>query len=688
MAEELQYASDSAATNKRKYDDDQTTPPSRSRPTGFSSGPISSQSPPDSHRPPSYKSVPPPMDEIQLAKQKAQEIAARLFDKFDPSKKPRVDNGGGGFDSMEPLGQRPLSVTPSVPSSYGGGYHSLSKKIEIPNGRVGVLIGKAGETIKYLQLQSGAKIQVTRDMDADPNSLTRGVELMGTPEQIAKAEQLIKDVLSEAEAGGSGMISRRVIGQPSGTDQFVMSIPNNKVGLVIGKGGETIKNMQARTGARIQVIPLHLPPGDNSTERTLQIDGSSEQIEAVKQLVNEVISENRMRSSAMSGGYSQQGYQAQPPTSWAPPGPPMQQHGYGYLQPGSYPGPATQYNMNQPPYPGYAPQPTSGGYNSGWDQTTAPSNQQTAQGGGYDYYSQQQPQQQQQAPGGHGAPTDNSIYGNNQPPPSGYSQGQGYPQDGYGGYQAPAPQSGYGQSQPNAVPGYDQQQGYNSASGYGGYGTVMNPPTDGHTPSYGTQADGGQAPPVHSSSMGQQGYTASQQPSPNPNYSSQASAQPGYGVPPTSLAGYGTQQHAGYSSSYGPPQAQKPPTSQPAYGQPQQSPTAQGGYSQPGYPPAQSGYSPQDSGAQRPPSTGYGAPTSQPGHGGSAYGAPPMSQYAQQQQQQPAPAYNSSYSGGYSQPPAYSSDGSSGGNARGTYNSTPASQVSEPSSVSKASPQK
>lgn len=34
-------------------------------------------------------------------------------------------------------------------------------------------------------------------MDADPNSSTREVELMGTPEQIAKAEQLISDVLSE-----------------------------------------------------------------------------------------------------------------------------------------------------------------------------------------------------------------------------------------------------------------------------------------------------------------------------------------------------------------------------------------------------------------------------------------------------------------------------------------------------------
>lgn len=39
------------------------------------------------------------------------------------------------------------------------------------------------------------------------------------------------------------------------------------------------------------MIPLHLPPGDTSIERTLQIDGTSEQIDNAKQLVNEVISE-------------------------------------------------------------------------------------------------------------------------------------------------------------------------------------------------------------------------------------------------------------------------------------------------------------------------------------------------------------------------------------------------------------
>ena len=95
-------------------------------------------------------------------------------------------------------GQKPLipSVTPtSIPVSYG--FQGTSKRIDVPNGRVGVIIGKGGETIKYLQLQSGAKIQVTRDMDADPYSQTRTVELTGTPDQIAKAEQLIQDVLSE-----------------------------------------------------------------------------------------------------------------------------------------------------------------------------------------------------------------------------------------------------------------------------------------------------------------------------------------------------------------------------------------------------------------------------------------------------------------------------------------------------------
>ncbi|KAI7999159.1 Far upstream element-binding protein 1 [Camellia lanceoleosa] len=620
MADEVQYSSSTDSTPKKRKYDDQTTPPSSGgarRTTGFSA-PIASQSPDSGNAPPSYNSVPPPVDDIQLAKQRAQEIAARLFNNAE-AKRPRVENGSG-FDSSDSKGfsygstdavQKPMisNVThASIPVSYG--YPGTSKKVDIPNGRVGVIIGKGGETIKYLQLQSGAKIQVTRDMDADPNSLTRMVELMGTPDQIAKAEQLIHDVLSEAEVGGSGSASRRVTGQLPGAEQFVMKIPNNKVGLVIGKGGETIKNMQARSGARIQVIPLHLPPGDTSAERTLQIDGTSEQIEAAKQLVAEVTSE--------------QGYQERPPTSWAPPAPPMQQQpGYGYMQPGAYP-------------------TASGGYATGWDQTTDAPNQQTAQGGTYDYYSQQT--QQQQAPTGSAAPTDNTSYGYGQPPASGYSQ-QGCTLGGYGGY-APAPQTGYGQPQSTPVQGYDQQQGYTSTPGYG---NVTNPTSEGQTPSYGgAQADTTQAPPPVQS---QQGYSTTQPPNTNPaSYPTQGSTQPGYGVP-TSQPGFGTQPASGYGPNYGPPQAQKLAAGQAAYGQqPQQSTGAQRGYVQPRYPQSQPLPAAQVGGYAQPDSVTH------PGYG---------------QQQLP---YNSSYGGGYSQPPPYSADG------------VPTSQAVQPGGVAKASP--
>ncbi|GLT85517.1 hypothetical protein SLE2022_037060 [Rubroshorea leprosula] len=672
MADESQYSSGpDVGGNKRKYEDQ--TPPSSGgrRPTGFSS--------PDS-APRSYNSVPPPLDGIEMAKQRAQEIAARLTaaSALADAKRPRVENGSGGFDnekgfSSAPSEMKPMSNMPpsAIPVSYGN-YHGTSKKIDIPQIRVGVIIGKAGETIKYLQLQSGAKIQVQRDMDADPNSVTRPVELMGTAEQIAKAEQLINDVLAEAEAGGSGIVSKRLTGVTghAGSEHFEMKIPNNKVGLVIGKGGETIKSMQARTGARIQVIPLHLPPGDTSAERTVHIDGTSEQIKTAREMVEEVISENRPRNPAMTGAYPQQGYQSRPPTNWGPPGaPPMQQPGYGYMQPGAYPGPSPQYS--QPPYGGY-PQPTSGGYASSWDQSAVPPNQQTTTGSGYDYYNQQPSSQQQQTPGGSAAPADNSGYNYSQPPASGYvQQGQGYPHDSYGGYHAP-PQSGYGQPTP-----YDQQQGYGSAAGYS---NVTNPTQEGHTPSYGTQGDSAQAPQsVQPSVMGQQG------PSPG-SYPPQGATQPGYGMPPASQAGYGSQPPAqsGYGSNYGPPQGQKPP---PVYGQTQQSPSTPGSYGQsaavqPAYPhsqPPPSGYGQSDSGQQRAPPSNYGGASAQPGYGPPSYGAPPVSH----------PGYGApynSYGGNYAQPPTYSADGSSGGGNHGAYESAPASQSAQQSVVAKASP--
>ncbi|KAL9259390.1 Far upstream element-binding protein 1-like protein [Drosera capensis] len=687
MSDDLHYSS----ATKRKYEE--TSPPpqppsslsSGRRSTGFSAPilppPSSNLSPPSSgYNNNSISAV----NEIEIAKQRAQAIAARLFSDAE-AKRPKHENGGGGgggFDaSPYPLAEpKPPVVSNYNAGSDGGsyvGYQSTSKKIDIPNNRVGVIIGKGGETIKYLQTQSGAKIQVTRDMDADLHAPSRTVELMGTPDQIANAEQLISEVLAEAEAGRSGTVSQRMPGQ-GGSDQFVMQVANNKVGLVIGKGGETIKSIQARTGARVQVIPLHLPPGDTSTERTVQINGSPEQVEAAKQLVMEVTSENRGRGSSMGGGYSQQGYQARSAPSWAP-GPPAQQPGYGYGQPNAYSGPTSQYSTSQPNYAGY-PQQT-GAYPTSWDPS-GQSGLQASQGAPYGYYNQQP----SQPPSSTGAPADNTGYNYSQYPAAAYGQ-QGYSQDAYGsgGYSAPGTQAGYGQPPTNPQHGYDQQQAYNSAATYG------NPPNqtqDGQNASYGTQGETGQGQATQPSqtTQGQQGYSTGQQPS--SGYPSQGSDQLGYVMPPTSQPGYGTQQSAqgAYGAGYGlPPPAQKAPTNPPSYGQPQQSPSQGGGYGQPAPappayshpqpPPTQSGYVQTDAGTQRTP-TAYGT-AGQPGAYPSPYGAPPGPPPAYAQQ---PPPYGSSYGAAYGQSAAYPSDGS-------TTPVTSQAAAAQPGGAAKTSPE-
>ncbi|KAL8252062.1 hypothetical protein R6Q59_035755 [Mikania micrantha] len=166
-----------------------------------------------------------------------------------------------------------------------------SRRMEIPSNKVGVLIGKAGDTIRTLQYSSGARIQITRDSEADPSAATRPVQLIGSIESINKAERLIKEVIAEADAGGSpSLVARGFSAHSSGFgEQFHLQVPNEKVGVIIGKGGETIKNLQTRSGARIQLIPQHLPEGDLSKERTVRVTGDRRQIEMAREMIKEVM---------------------------------------------------------------------------------------------------------------------------------------------------------------------------------------------------------------------------------------------------------------------------------------------------------------------------------------------------------------------------------------------------------------
>uniref|UniRef100_A0A5B7C385 Putative far upstream element-binding protein 1-like n=1 Tax=Davidia involucrata TaxID=16924 RepID=A0A5B7C385_DAVIN len=492
-------------------------------------------------------------DEIQLAKKKAQEIAARLRSNADP-KRPRL------------LDDNNLSK-PALFSSFipplSGQFHSsqgTSKIITIPNGKVGVVIGKGGETIKYLQLQSGVNIQITKDSDADPYSQTRGVELTGTMDQISRAEQLIDDVINETDGGGSAPSASM---QP-GAEQFIMKVPNDKVASLIGKGGETIRSIQSSTGARIQIIPLRLPPGDTSRERSVYINGLKEQIDSAKELIDERVSGNRLRNLSGTSSYVQPVYP--PPGNWGPPGqPPMQQQpGYWYPQPG----------------PCVAPTPYCGGYPAqvpGSDQSNPsdvpPPPQQSS---GYNYYGQQ-------AQMGSAPPNFSYSYS--------YSQTLPVTSQSYDHSFSQQPPS-FRQDVSSQAPPLDQQKPY-LPPGYGPTTASFQP--DGITPNQSTQQSFtyqlGYNQPMDTA---QAGYGTA------PTYMGPPPALPGHDQMGFTQSGYGGQQpiqvsplasHPVYEQGYPPqpafaPANCAPGTIPPAYehpqllSQPQSEPTSDG-FSQP-----------------------------------------------------------------------------------------------------------
>ncbi|KAI5440157.1 hypothetical protein KIW84_025483 [Lathyrus oleraceus] len=220
-----------------------------------------------------------------------------------PSKESNEEDASGDklpdSSSIDPVSQNEEVPDNKQNASSGqkqpiSGSDTTTRRIEVPSNKVGVLIGKSGDTIRYLQYNSGAKIQITRDAEADPHSSTRPVELIGTVESIEKAEKLMNAVIAEADAGGSPALVARGLSPAQaivGSDQVQIQVPNEKVGLIIGKGGETIKSLQTKTGARIQLIPQHLPEGDDSKERTVQVTGDKRQIEIAQEMIKEVLSQ-------------------------------------------------------------------------------------------------------------------------------------------------------------------------------------------------------------------------------------------------------------------------------------------------------------------------------------------------------------------------------------------------------------
>ena len=73
------------------------------------------------------------------------------------------------------------------------------------------------------------------------------------------------------------------------TTTINVAVPQRKVGFIIGKGGETIRDLQERSGARVSVVQ---DVSGTAIERKVTISGTKEKVERAKQMVNDLVAGN------------------------------------------------------------------------------------------------------------------------------------------------------------------------------------------------------------------------------------------------------------------------------------------------------------------------------------------------------------------------------------------------------------
>lgn len=172
-------------------------------------------------------------------------------------------------------------------------------QIMVPDRTVGLIIGRGGETIRDLQERSGCHVNIVGEQKS-VNGL-RPVNLIGSREAATKAKDLIMEIVeSDSKSAASKErvpTQREPVREAAPSNAFNTAgagdkipdsifVPSEAVGMIIGKGGETIKEMQNTTGCKINVSPSS---GPGEVEREIGLVGSRDAIAAAKHAIEDKV---------------------------------------------------------------------------------------------------------------------------------------------------------------------------------------------------------------------------------------------------------------------------------------------------------------------------------------------------------------------------------------------------------------
>ncbi|XP_060744071.1 RNA-binding protein Nova-2 isoform X1 [Tachysurus vachellii] len=180
-------------------------------------------------------------------------------------------------------------------------------KVLIPSYAAGSIIGKGGQTIVQLQKETGATIKLSKSKDFYPGTTERVCLIQGTVEALNSVHDFIAEKVREmpqsaAKTEPVSILQPQTTVNPDRIKQAKLIVPNSTAGLIIGKGGATVKAVMEQSGAWVQLSQK--PEGINLQERVVTISGEPEQNRKAVEIIVQKIQEDPQSSSCLNISYS------------------------------------------------------------------------------------------------------------------------------------------------------------------------------------------------------------------------------------------------------------------------------------------------------------------------------------------------------------------------------------------------
>lgn len=180
-------------------------------------------------------------------------------------------------------------------------------KVLIPSYAAGSIIGKGGQTIVQLQKETGATIKLSKSKDFYPGTTERVCLIQGTVEALNSVHDFIAEKVREMPQSAPktepvSILQPQTTVNPDRIKQAKLIVPNSTAGLIIGKGGATVKAVMEQSGAWVQLSQK--PEGINLQERVVTISGEPEQNRKAVEIIVQKIQEDPQSSSCLNISYS------------------------------------------------------------------------------------------------------------------------------------------------------------------------------------------------------------------------------------------------------------------------------------------------------------------------------------------------------------------------------------------------